>query len=64
MAVIVIAVLVGIAIVASFIAGALLGIYAGSKGAYPHKNNKEANKEEQLTLEKQFENMMNYGGGE
>lgn len=62
MAVIVIAVLVGIAIVASFTAGALLGIYAGSKGAYPHKPVKEEDKEEKLTLEKQFENIMSYGG--
>ena len=64
MTAIVIAVLVGIAIVASFMAGALLGIYAGSKGAYPHKTAKTEEDEEKLTLQKQLENLMSYGGAE
>ena len=53
-------------VVAAFALGAFLGLYAGSKGAYPHRAVKEEAEaeEDKLTLEKQFENMMNYGGGE
>lgn len=53
-------------VISGFALGGFLGLYAGSKGAYPRRAVKEekTKEEDKLTLEKQFENMMNYGGGE
>lgn len=66
MTVIVMAVLLCFLVICSFALGGFLGLYAGSKGAFWQKAVKEDEEEDEgkLTLEKQFENMMNYGGGE
>ena len=54
-------------VVGSFALGAFLGLYAGSKRewyARPLKKEKEENDSDKLTLEKQLENIMKYGGGD
>lgn len=64
MTVFLIALLACFIVVASFALGGFLGLYAGSKGMFPHKTIKEEKPkdEEKLTLEKQLENLMTYGG--